>query len=159
MTRSTPRSTRPSRSTSCPGNGSSHTAKHTKAWFKAHLRWHPHWTPPHASWLNMIEIWFSTLAKRVIRHGDFPVAKTLLTRSKPSRSCTTKPPKPTGGPTTALPQSGLNLNETTRHRTSHRPKVSRCAAQHGASACSFVPGDLGAGNPLQQRKGRGDDPQ
>jgi len=84
-------------------NGSSHTAKHTKAWFKAHPRWHPHWTPPHASWLNMIEIWFSTLAKRVIRYGDFPVVRTLLTRSKPSRSCTTKPPSPTGGPMTALP--------------------------------------------------------
>ena len=58
-------------------NGSSHTAKHTKAWFKAHPRWHPHWTPPHASWLNMIEIWFSTLAKRVIRHGDFPSRQDL----------------------------------------------------------------------------------
>jgi transposase len=53
-------------------NGSSHTAKHTKAWFRAHPRWHVHWTPPHASWLNMIEIWFSTLAKRVLRYGDLP---------------------------------------------------------------------------------------
>jgi len=53
-------------------NGSSHTSKHTKAWFHAHPRWHTHYTPPHASWLNMIEIWFSTLAKRVIRYGDFP---------------------------------------------------------------------------------------
>jgi len=52
-------------------NGSSHTAKHTKAWFHAHPRWHVYWTPPHASWLNMVEIWFSTLAKRVLRHGDF----------------------------------------------------------------------------------------
>jgi transposase len=60
-----------------PGNGSSHTAKHTKAWFNAHPRWHAHWTPPHASWLNMIEIWFSTLAKRVIRHGDFPSRQDL----------------------------------------------------------------------------------
>ena len=60
-----------------PGNGSSHTAKHTKAWFKAHPRWHAHWTPPHASWLNMIEIWFSTLAKRVIRYGDFPSRQDL----------------------------------------------------------------------------------
>ena len=25
------------------------------AWFQAHPRWHVHWTPPHASWLNMIE--------------------------------------------------------------------------------------------------------
>lgn len=52
-------------------NGSSHTSKHTKAWFTTHPRWHTHHTPPHASWLNQIEIWFSHLAKRVIRHGDF----------------------------------------------------------------------------------------
>ena len=29
-----------------------------------------YWTPPHAPWLNMVEIWFSTLAKRVLRYGD-----------------------------------------------------------------------------------------
>ncbi|HEX4791902.1 MAG TPA: IS630 family transposase [Actinospica sp.] len=52
-------------------NGSSHTAKVTKAWFQAHPRWHVYWTPPHASWLNMVEIWFSTVAKRVLRYGDF----------------------------------------------------------------------------------------
>jgi transposase len=52
-------------------NGSSHTAKNTKAWLRAHPRWRVYWTPPHASWLNMVEIWFSTLAKRVLRYGDF----------------------------------------------------------------------------------------
>jgi transposase len=52
-------------------NGSSHTAKNTKAWLQAHPRWHVYWTPPHASWLNMVEIWFSTLAKRVLRYGEF----------------------------------------------------------------------------------------
>jgi len=30
-----------------------------------------HFTPTHASWLNQIEIWFSTLAGKVIRRGDF----------------------------------------------------------------------------------------
>jgi transposase len=30
-----------------------------------------HFTPTHASWLNQIEIWFSTLAAKVIRRGDF----------------------------------------------------------------------------------------
>jgi transposase len=28
-------------------------------------------TPKHASWMNQIEIWFSILQRRVIRHGDF----------------------------------------------------------------------------------------
>jgi hypothetical protein len=30
-----------------------------------------HFTPTHASWLNQIEIWFSTLSGKVIRRGDF----------------------------------------------------------------------------------------
>ncbi|GAB3171273.1 transposase [Streptomyces incanus] len=51
-------------------NGSSHTAKHTKAWFEAHPRRPAHWTPPHASWLNRVELFFSALVRRVLRHGD-----------------------------------------------------------------------------------------
>lgn len=30
-----------------------------------------HFTPSHASWLNQIEIWFSTLVRKVLRRGDF----------------------------------------------------------------------------------------
>jgi len=30
-----------------------------------------HFTPSHASWLNQIEIWFSTLTRKIIRRGDF----------------------------------------------------------------------------------------
>ena len=30
-----------------------------------------HFTPSYASWLNQIEIWFSTLTRKVIRRGDF----------------------------------------------------------------------------------------
>jgi transposase len=28
-------------------------------------------TPIHASWLNQVEIWFSILGKRVLKHADF----------------------------------------------------------------------------------------
>ncbi|WP_422396927.1 transposase [Streptomyces gobiensis] len=45
-------------------NGSSHTAKHTKTWLAAHPRWHVHWTPPHASWVNQVELFFSGPAPR-----------------------------------------------------------------------------------------------
>ena len=31
-----------------------------------------HCTPKHASWLNQIELWFSLLARKVIRRGNFP---------------------------------------------------------------------------------------
>jgi transposase len=30
-----------------------------------------HFTPKHASWLNQIEMWFSILARKVIRRGNF----------------------------------------------------------------------------------------
>jgi transposase len=59
-------------------NGSSHTAKNTKAWIAAHPRWHVHWTPPHASWLNQVELYFSALTRRVIRHGDFHSRDDLI---------------------------------------------------------------------------------
>lgn len=34
-------------------------------------RFHFVYTPKHASWMNQIEIWFSILQRRIIRHGDF----------------------------------------------------------------------------------------
>jgi transposase len=61
-------------------NGSSHTAKRTKAWLADHPRWHVHWTPPHASWLNQIELYFSALAKTVIRYGDFSSRDNLINK-------------------------------------------------------------------------------
>ncbi|MEU8927106.1 IS630 family transposase [Kitasatospora sp. NPDC048545] len=59
-------------------NGSSHTAKHTKAWLAAHPRWHVRLTPPHASWLNQVELFFSALTRRVVRHGDFTGRDDLI---------------------------------------------------------------------------------
>jgi transposase len=59
-------------------NGSSHVAKSTRAWLDAHPRWHVHWTPVHASWLNQIELYFSALTRRVIRHGDFSSRADLI---------------------------------------------------------------------------------
>ncbi len=38
------------------------------------------YTPKHSSWLNQVEIWFSILARRVIRRGDFSSKQDL--RSK-----------------------------------------------------------------------------
>lgn len=36
-----------------------------------------HFTPKHASWLNQIEIWFSILARKVIRRGNFTSTEDL----------------------------------------------------------------------------------
>jgi transposase len=38
------------------------------------------YTPKHSSWLNQVEIWFSILARRVIRRGSFTSKQDLRTR-------------------------------------------------------------------------------
>ena len=40
-------------------------------------RFHFVYTPLHASWLNQVEIWFSIIERRVLRHGSFNTAKQL----------------------------------------------------------------------------------
>ncbi|MFH1330250.1 MAG: IS630 family transposase [Actinomycetota bacterium] len=59
-------------------NGSAHTSKHTKAWFGEHPRWVVHYTPPHASWVNQIELFFSILQRKVIRNGSFTSRQDLI---------------------------------------------------------------------------------
>lgn len=61
-------------------NGSSHVAKKTKAWLTAHPRFHVHHTPKHASWLNQVELFFSTLTRRLLRRGQFNSNDQLATR-------------------------------------------------------------------------------
>ncbi len=39
-----------------------------------------HFTPKHASWLNQIEIWFSILARKLIRRGNFTSTEDLKTK-------------------------------------------------------------------------------
>ena len=36
------------------------------------------YTPLHASWVNQVEIWFSLLARRVLKHRSFPTAAELV---------------------------------------------------------------------------------
>jgi transposase len=43
-------------------------------------RFHFVFTPLHASWVNQIEIWFSVLARRVLRDGSFTSASELTAR-------------------------------------------------------------------------------
>ncbi len=64
-------------------NGSSHTSKATRAWLAEHPRFAVTYTPKHASWLNMVEIFFSILTQRMPRRGEFtsrdPLARKILT--------------------------------------------------------------------------------
>lgn len=59
-------------------NGSSHTSKATKAWLSQHSRFVVHHTPPHASWVNQVELFFSILQRKVIRNGSFVSRQDLL---------------------------------------------------------------------------------
>ena len=36
------------------------------------------YTPLHASWVNQVEIWFSILHRRVLKHGDFRSAEEMV---------------------------------------------------------------------------------
>jgi hypothetical protein len=39
-----------------------------------------HFTPKHGSWLNQVELWFSVLARRFLKRGDFDSARDFETR-------------------------------------------------------------------------------
>ena len=39
-----------------------------------------HFTPKHGSWLNQVELWFSVLARRFLKRGDFDSAQNFETR-------------------------------------------------------------------------------
>jgi transposase len=61
-------------------NGSSHIANATRWWFVDHPRFHPHDTPTHASWLNQVELFFSILARRLLKRGEFRSVEDLVAR-------------------------------------------------------------------------------
>ncbi len=62
-------------------NGSSHwLLKYTTAWFEEHPRWIVHFTPPHASWVNQVELSFSILQRKVIRGSRFDSRDELITK-------------------------------------------------------------------------------
>jgi transposase len=75
-------------------NGSSHTSKQTRQWLRAHPRFTVTYTPVHASWLNMVEIFFSILTRRMLRRGDFVSREDLaekITKFIETYNETTKP--------------------------------------------------------------------
>jgi transposase len=57
-------------------NLSTHKPKHD-AWLLRHPNVHFHFTPTHASWLNMIECWFSILVRAALRGASFTSPRQL----------------------------------------------------------------------------------
>lgn len=59
-------------------NSSTHKTPEVKAWLEAHPSVHFHFTPTGASWLNMVETWFSILTRKSVRRGSFNSVKALV---------------------------------------------------------------------------------
>ncbi len=52
-------------------NLSTRATQEVQDWLEVHPRWSFQFTPTHASWLNQIEIFFSILHRRLLKHGIF----------------------------------------------------------------------------------------
>jgi len=52
-------------------NLSTRGTEEVQEWLAAHPRWSFQFTPTHASWLNQVEISFSILYRRLLKHGIF----------------------------------------------------------------------------------------
>jgi transposase len=61
-------------------NGSSHIANATRWWFVDHPRFHAHDRPTHASWLNQVELFFSILARRLLKRGELASVEDLVAK-------------------------------------------------------------------------------
>lgn len=52
-------------------NYGTHKQPKVEKWFERRPRYHRHFTPTSASWMNMVEAWFSILTRQRIRRGSF----------------------------------------------------------------------------------------
>jgi transposase len=57
---------------------STHSTAEVQRWLERHPRVHFHFTPTSASWMNMIEIWFSILTKQQVRRGVYHDVPELI---------------------------------------------------------------------------------
>ena len=58
-------------------NYAAHKAPAVKAWLAANPRVHVHFTPTHASWMNLVEVWFSIIERQAIHRGTYRSVKDL----------------------------------------------------------------------------------
>lgn len=59
-------------------NSSTHSTPAVQDWLATHPRVHFHFTPKGASWLNMVEAWFSILTRKSVRRGSFDTVRALI---------------------------------------------------------------------------------
>jgi transposase len=58
-------------------NLSTRGTQEVQDWLEDHPRWSFQFTPTHASWLNQVEIFFSILYRRLLKHGVFTSEQDL----------------------------------------------------------------------------------
>ncbi len=58
-------------------NYAAHKHPAVRDWLTAHPRVTVHFTPTHASWMNLIEVWFSIIERQAIHRGTFTSVKDL----------------------------------------------------------------------------------
>ena len=63
-------------------NSSTHTTPEVERWLSRHKRVHFHFTPTGASWMNMIESWFSILTRQHVRRGSYDSVAELIAAIK-----------------------------------------------------------------------------
>jgi len=60
-------------------NSSTHSTPAIHDGGAAHPRVQFHFTPTGASWLNLVEVWFSILTRKSVRRGSFDTVRALVT--------------------------------------------------------------------------------
>jgi transposase len=58
-------------------NYAAHKHPDVKAWLEANPRVRVHFTPTHASWMNLVEVWFSIAERQAIHRGTFTSVRDL----------------------------------------------------------------------------------
>ena len=83
-------------------NYAAHKHPAVRTWLAANPRVVVHFTPTHASWMNLVEVWFSIIERQAIHRGSYRSVSDLNAVSAPSstagttaptRSCGPRPPK------------------------------------------------------------------
>jgi transposase len=59
-------------------NSSTHSTPEIERWLSRHKRVHFHFTPTSASWMNMVESWFSILSRQHVRRGSYDSVAELV---------------------------------------------------------------------------------
>lgn len=75
-------------------NYGTHKTTAIKRWLARHPRFDLHFTPTGASWLNLVESWFSVLTRKQIRRGSHRSTRQLINAIETYLDCNNDNPKP-----------------------------------------------------------------